>query len=148
LVDVPPDLERKILEAEARVRAGRPLSQRIGMLVSIVAGYAMRPQLAMAALLLLMLGSSLLFLRVKPGEPNSVQITERGVPESDREQFTVLPVPAQSATPLVELNPPKAAPRAKAEGMARSSPGGDDKAKAPMVENFAPPPPAPEPAAT
>src|SRR5204863_5161124 len=128
LVEPPPELEAKILEAEARVRAGRPLMQRFGTLVSIVAGYAMRPQLAMAALLLLMLGSSLLFLRVKPGEPSSVQVTERGVPESDKEQVTIIQVPAASA-PVAEAVPPRPAPRAKAES-ARAS-GAEEKAKSP-----------------
>jgi hypothetical protein len=127
LVDPPSDLERNILDAEARVRAGRPLAQRLGTLVSIVAGYAMRPQLAMAALLLLMVGSSLLFLRVKPGEPSSVQVTERGVPESDREQVAVVPAPAASA--VAELEPPRPAPaRARSEGRA-ATPGADEKAK-------------------
>jgi hypothetical protein len=140
LVEPPPDLEAKILEAEARVRAGRPLRQRLGTLVSIVAGYAMRPQLAMAALLLLMFGSSLLFLRVKPGEPNSVQVTERGVPESDREQFAVVPVPAPSAA--VDLGPSRPALRAR-EPAARAAAGADDKAKSSVAENFAAPPPAP-----
>jgi hypothetical protein len=145
LVDPPPDLEARILEAEARVRAGRPLRQRLGTLVSIVAGYAMRPQLAMAALLLLMFGSSLLFLRVKPGEPNSVQVTERGVPESDREQFAVVPVPAPSA--VAELGPPKPMPRAR-EPAARAAAGTDEKTKSPAAD-FAAPPPAPAgPAAT
>lgn len=146
LVEPPPDLEAKILEAEARVRAGRPLRQRLGTLVSIVAGYAMRPQLAMAALLMLMLGSSLLFLRVKPGEPSSVQVTERGVPESDREQFAVLPVPAAASATVAELDQPKPAPRAKGEATRSSAP--EEKAKSAIAENFAaaPPPAGPAPA--
>jgi hypothetical protein len=45
-----------------------------------------------------MVGSSLLFLRVKPGAPSSVQVTERGVPESDKESVTV-PVPPPPAAP-------------------------------------------------
>lgn len=141
LVEPPADLEKRILEAEARVRAGRPLTERLGTLVSIVAGYAMRPQLAMAALLLLMVGSSLLFLRVKPGERSSVQVTERGVPESDREQVTVVPVPAPS-TAVAELSPPRPSPRARAEFP--RAPGAEDKAKAPTADNAfaAAPPPA------
>jgi hypothetical protein len=102
LVEPPADLEERILEAEARARAGRPLHQRIGTMVSIVASYAMRPQLGMAAVLLLMVGSSLLLLRVKPGEPNSVQVTERGVPESDKEGVAVVPAPAVAMPSRVE----------------------------------------------
>ncbi|HEX7671479.1 MAG TPA: hypothetical protein VF395_17925 [Polyangiaceae bacterium] len=93
LVEPPAGLEERILEAEARARAGRPLHQRIGTMVSIIASYAMRPQVGMAAVLLLMVGSSLLLLRVKPGEPSSVQVTERGVPESDKEVVAVVPAP-------------------------------------------------------
>jgi len=107
LVEPPADLEERILAAEAAARAGRPLRQRFGTFVSIIAGYAMRPQLAMAALLMLMVGSSLLFLRVKPGETSSVQVTERGVPESEKEAVTVVPLneppPAPSA---VGVEPP------------------------------------------
>lgn len=92
LVEPPEDLERRILEAEANARAERPLRQRLGTLVSIAASYAMRPQLGMAALLMLMLGSSLLLLRGKPGETSNVLITERGVQESEHETVTVVPV--------------------------------------------------------
>lgn len=132
LVDPPADLESKILAAEARARAERPLTQRLGTLVSIVAGYAMKPQLAMAALLMLMLGSSLLFLRVKPGEPSSVQVTERGVPESDREQVAVVSQGAASAAPDLGLaRAAPAAPRGRGEAHA----AGDEKARsAPLAE--------------
>jgi hypothetical protein len=93
LVDPPDDLEAKILDAEARARAGRPLHQRLGGVVSRIASYTMRPQVGMAAVLLLMIGGSMIFLRVKPGEPNLVQVTERGVPESDKEGVALVPVP-------------------------------------------------------
>lgn len=102
LVEPPPDLEARILEAEAQARAGRPLHQRLGTIVSIIASYAMRPQIGMAAVLLLMVGSSLLLLRVKPGEPSSVQVTERGVPESDKEVVAVVPAPGAPALPRGE----------------------------------------------
>lgn len=114
LVDPPADLERRILNAEAKARAGRPLGQRFGTLVSIVASYAMRPQLGMAALLMLMVGSSLLFLRVKPGEPSSVLVTERGVPESERESVTVVPTPSVAAAPAETPSPAPHAARSRA----------------------------------
>jgi len=113
LVEPPPDLARRILEAEEQVRKGRPLRQRIGAVVSIVAGYAMRPQLAMAALLLLMLGSSLLLLRVKPGEPNSLLVTERGVPESDRESVAIPVQRAPEPAAAPEESPARASRRAE-----------------------------------
>jgi hypothetical protein len=49
LVDPPDGLELRILEAERQMRAQLPLRQRAGRAVSVLAGYAMRPQLAMAA---------------------------------------------------------------------------------------------------
>ena len=50
LVDPPDRLELGILEAERRMNAKLPLGKRLGRGVSILAVYAMRPQLAMAAL--------------------------------------------------------------------------------------------------
>jgi hypothetical protein len=116
-VEPPPDLEDRILEAEERARTGRPLRQRIGTMVSIIASYAMRPQVGMAAVLLLMVGSSLLLIRVKPGAPNSVQATERGVPESDKEAVTIVTARGE---------PPPALPRADSPTAAR--PGGRSRA--------------------
>ena len=83
LLDAPQGLELRILEAERRARRELPARQRLGRAVSMLAGYAMRPQLAMAALLLLVIGSSLLLLRARPGEQKSMMVTERGVPEGE-----------------------------------------------------------------
>lgn len=96
LVEAPEGLEQRILAAERAARSELPIRQRLGRSVSVLAGYAMRPQLAMAALLLLMIGSSLLFLRAKPGARESLHVTERGVPESEAETVTVVPVPAKA----------------------------------------------------
>ncbi len=98
ILEPPPDLEARILEAERAAHARLPLRKRMGRGVSILAGYAMRPQLAMAALLLLMLGTSLLLLRAKPGDRESVQVTERGVPESEGESVAIVPVPEKVAS--------------------------------------------------
>lgn len=97
-LEPPADLEARILEAEHAVHAQLPLRKRVGRGVSILAGYAMRPQLAMAALLLLMLGTSLLLLRARPGDRGNVQVTERGVPESEGESVAIVPVPEKVAT--------------------------------------------------
>ena len=135
LVEPPADLEERILEAEARARAGRPLHQRIGTMVSIVASYAMRPQLGMAAVLLLMVGSSLLLLRVKPGEPSSVQVTERGVPESDKEGVAVVPAPAVAMPSRLEEPTAARAPgRARAAEAPRPSDLADPADMADMAE--------------
>jgi len=112
LVDPPVGLELSILEAERRAREQLPLRQRLGRGVSVLAGYAMRPQLAMAALLLLAIGSSLIFFRARPGDRGSMLVTERGVPESENDSVAVLP----------------AANRAKADD-AHGPPTGDTRAE-------------------
>lgn len=91
MVDPPADLEDRILAAEELARADRSFFSRLGTMVTVMAGYAMKPQLAMAALLLLMLGSSLIFLRARPGVHERVQVTERGVPESENETVAIVP---------------------------------------------------------
>lgn len=94
LVDPPDSLELGILEAERQLNAKLPLTKKLGRGVSILAVYAMRPQLAMAALLLLMIGSSLLFLRARPSQ--DVMVTEHGVPETEAEHVVVAaPAPAE-----------------------------------------------------
>jgi TolA-binding protein len=86
----PADFEATLMERERRALAELPFYHRAGRLVSMLAGYAMRPQLIMGALLLLMIGSSLMFLRARPGQHSAVQVTERGAPEADVD--LVLPV--------------------------------------------------------
>jgi TolA-binding protein len=107
LVDPPAGLELSILEAEQRARSRLPLQQRLGRGVSVLAGYAMRPQLAMAALLLLAIGSSLIFFRARPGDRNSMSVTERGVPEADHDLVAV--VPAASRDRAADAHGPPAA---------------------------------------
>lgn len=104
IVEPPDGLSARILELEQQAHAELPLRKRLGRTVSIMASYAMRPQLAMAALLLLMIGSSLFLLRARPGERNAVHVTERGVPESELEPDAVVarserPVESESALP-------------------------------------------------
>jgi hypothetical protein len=103
LVDPPDSLELGILEAERRMNAKLPLGKRLGRGVSILAVYAMRPQLAMAALLLLMIGSSLFFLRARPGAQDSVLVTERGTPEAEAEHVAILAVPEKAPAPAASM---------------------------------------------
>jgi hypothetical protein len=93
LVDPPEGLELKILGAERHGRERLPLRQRAGRAVSVLAGYAMRPQLAMAAILLLAIGGSLVFLRARPGDRDRMSVTERGVAQVDPDSVAVLPAP-------------------------------------------------------
>lgn len=107
LVALPEGFEQRVLAAEAAVRQELPLRQRFGRAVSILAGYAMRPQLAMAALLLLMIGSSLIFLRARPGEHNSVMVTERGMPESEGDSIILPASPPAGLQPEPAPAPPQ-----------------------------------------
>jgi TolA-binding protein len=94
----PSDFEAALMDRERRTLAELPLHHRIGRIISMLAGYAMRPQLIMGALLMLMIGSSLVFLRARPGQHSAVQVTERGAPEADLD--LVLPVaPAKVEAP-------------------------------------------------
>ena len=92
LIDAPAGLEERILETERAARAQLPVRQRFGRAISVLAGYAMRPQLAMAAVLLLMIGASLVLVRARPGDRDSVQVTERGVPENEGESVAIVPL--------------------------------------------------------
>ena len=140
----PAGLEERILLLERQARQGLPLRQRVGRGISVLAGYAMRPQLAMAALLVLMLGSSFLFLRSKPGDADSVHVTERGVREAD-ESIAIVPVPEPAQSPVPETErtrasnetkkpasaparPPEAAPLADDAPAAAAAPTADAKA--------------------
>jgi len=88
-VEAPAGIETRILQAARDAHRDLPWPRRIGRAVSWAGSYAMRPQTAMAALLLLMLGSSIIFVRAKPhpgGAGSRVNVTERGVPELAAEE--------------------------------------------------------------
>jgi TolA-binding protein len=109
----PPEFEEALLEREARILAELPVRHRLGRLVSMLAGYAMRPQLIMGALLLLMIGSSLMFVRARPGLHSAVQVTERGAPEGDVDVVLPLtPPPPHAELPASppSFEPPPAPP--------------------------------------
>ncbi len=144
----PADFEVALMERERRALAELPLHHRIGRIVSMLAGYAMRPQLIMGALLMLMIGSSLMFLRARPGQHSAVQVTERGAPEADvdlvlpvapsgverspslaSDVFSALPAitaerPPTPAAPALPSPPPRAAEAARASAGVMLAEGG------------------------
>ena len=75
------DLEARILAAAFEAQRGEPWYRKVVRSLSWAGSYAMRPQFAMAALLVIVLGSSVLLLRAKP---DSVAVTpaQDGQPES------------------------------------------------------------------
>src|SRR5271170_328095 len=83
LVAPPPDLERRILHATRVDSATAPIERPFGRVVSAAGGWAMRPQTAMAAVFLVMLGASVLLLRGRSSRaPASSEmiVTEKGTP--------------------------------------------------------------------
>src|SRR5512133_139290 len=89
--ELPEGFIDQVMALERSTRTRLPFQQRLGRTVSVLSGYAMRPQLTMGALLLLMIGSSLFLLRARPFDRELVHVTERGVPEGEIEA----PAPSQ-----------------------------------------------------
>jgi hypothetical protein len=110
LAELPEGFESRVLEAERTARRDLPVRARVTRALTILSGYAMRPQLAMAALLLLVIGTSLALLRPKPGSHGSVQVTEHGAPEAEKD----LVVPIENAEEEVAALPPPVAEMAAA----------------------------------
>src|SRR6187549_753131 len=145
LVEAPEGLELRILQAEEQATQLLPIGKRLGRGLSLLASYAMRPQVSMAALLMLMIGSSLFFLRAQPGDREHVLVTERGVPESDNEVVTVLPKKAE-APPEPARVAAHPAPSPRVEESVRRDKAAEAKPEAappmPAVDLYAPEPPA------
>ncbi|MFO0550403.1 MAG: zf-HC2 domain-containing protein [Polyangiaceae bacterium] len=95
LVEPPPDLERRILAAERAAHGHAPWYKKIVRAAAWAGSHAMRPQLAMAALFMFVIGSSLLLLRARPGTlAPPVQISEQGNPEKNRDDVPPTATPA------------------------------------------------------
>lgn len=98
-VDVPPGLEEKIFAATREASKVVPLRRRVARAVSLAGSWAMRPQTAMAAVFLVMIGTSVLLLRGKSSRApasSDVIVTEQGSPA---------PEPVASATPAMPMAP-------------------------------------------
>jgi hypothetical protein len=132
LVEPPAGFEHRVLAQEALILRELPLRQRAGRAVSKLADYAMRPQLAMAALLMLMIGSSLIFLRAKPGEQSSVQVTERGMPETEADSI-ILPSPATQGAGAPRQDEARFATPPPAAAPAPATPAATTAANAPSL---------------
>ena len=117
MVDPPADLEERILAAVRNAQKVVPLRRRVAHVVSLAGTWAMRPQTAMAALFLVMIGTSVLLLRGKPSRAPSaeVTVTEQGSPApaspTSTSALNETAVPAASAavvTRSVEAKPANA----------------------------------------
>jgi hypothetical protein len=109
------DLEERILARAAAAQRTVPWHKRALRGIAWAGSHAMRPQLAMAAVLVLILGSSLLLLRAKPGAQGlmPVRVSERGTPSTDGEVLAAAPA---AASPPVVAAEAKAAEEARRDG--------------------------------
>ncbi len=103
-VEPPGDLEQRILDAAAAATPKVvPLRGRVARAVSLAGSWAMRPQTAMAAVFLVMIGTSVLLLRGKSSRaPASAEmtVTEEGTPAPAAPSAVVAPAePLASAAP-------------------------------------------------
>src|SRR5262245_58569226 len=82
LVPVPAGLEERILAAAKEAQNVVPIRSGFSRVLSIAGSWAMRPQTAMAAVFLLMIGSSAVLLRSKrgPSREAAVSVTVAGEP--------------------------------------------------------------------
>jgi hypothetical protein len=144
-VETPSSLEPNILRAAREAHDSVPWPKRVGRAISWAGSYAMRPQTAMAAILVLMLGSSVIFVRRKPDRsgPSRVSVTERGVPEQAAEEMRPerLGAPRERLVPLGRsarkdddrgggAGPYAAAPGAAAAAAPREAPASEGEARA------------------
>jgi hypothetical protein len=83
-VEVPVGLEERILAAAREAQKVVPIRRRASHVLSVAGSWSMRPQTAMVALFLVMIGSSVLFLRGRsaraPAASAEVTVTEQGAP--------------------------------------------------------------------
>ena len=122
------DLEARILAAVSSAQERTPWPRKALRALAWAGSHAMRPQLAMAALFVLVIGSSLLLLRAKPGTVgiSPVRVTERGVPAPDEGDLAQAPAAAPIA-PVAAM--PAAAARAEGEGASPKEDAEKDNAR-------------------
>jgi hypothetical protein len=106
LVEPPSDLDERILRAVERASVAPPRRPGLAEMISLAGSWAMRPQTAMAAVFLVMIGTSLLLLRSQSARaPASadVRVTEQGTPAP-------APSPQVLATAIEQARPRVVAP--------------------------------------
>ncbi|XXT16339.1 zf-HC2 domain-containing protein [Sorangium sp. So ce429] len=137
------ELEARILEAVEVAQKKTPFRRKALRALAWAGSHAMRPQLAMAALFVLVIGSSLLLLRPKTGVA-PVRVTEWGQPASDLHEPPSVAAPAAATVTADEVDgrrpaeakaaePPRAMDAAKEKG-ARGAAEPEDSASAALRE--------------
>jgi hypothetical protein len=124
LVEPPADLTARILDAVSVAQRQAPWHRRVLRGLAWAGSHAMRPQFAMAALFFLVVGSSLLLLRARPGAVGTARLADRDAPSRERAAAAPAPLAAAPA-----LGGPHAA--AKGDGVA------EKKGEAPPADQAA-----------
>jgi hypothetical protein len=110
VIEPPAALEERILRAASEARPVLPAGRRLARAVSLAGNWAMRPQTAMAAVFLVMFGTSVLLLRGKSSRAPasaSITVTEEGTPApvacaAPPEPMAVPPTMASSRQPSTQ----------------------------------------------
>lgn len=126
-VEPPEGLEQRILAAAAAATPKIvPLRGRLARAVSLAGSWAMRPQTAMAAVFLVMIGTSVLLLRGKSSRaPASAEmtVTEEGTPAPAAQSAGSPVAPAgEPERPAVQAAPPAAVALARPQERLAPSP--------------------------
>lgn len=125
------DLEAKILAAVNVAQKKAPWPRKVLRALAWAGSHAMRPQLAMAALFFLVIGSSMLLLRARPGSMGApVRVVERGAPAPDQEASPAAAAPT-ALDDRQQIAAATAAPIAMATAAARGY--GENQAEAPST---------------
>lgn len=99
-------LEERILAAERSVQHTAPIHRKIMRAAAWAGSVVMRPQFAMAAVFMLVVGSSLMLLRGRPGTMTPpLQVSEQGRPEAPQ----AATAQAETRAPTGAAGAPKAA---------------------------------------
>ena len=100
-------LEERILAAAHLAELGEPWHRKLLRSLSWAGSMAMRPQLAMAALLVLVLGSSMLLLRQRPGAVPVSAVKDTSVATAGSDAREQAPTPAASPSALAQRSAAK-----------------------------------------
>jgi hypothetical protein len=136
-VETPPGLEERILAAAREAQKVVPIRRRAAHVLSVAGSWAMRPQTAMAALFLVMIGSSVLLLRSRsakaPAASSEVTVIEHGAQPP-------LPPPAAAVASPTTTSADLSAAAAPALGSYASAPSRAAEAKGspPVMASAAP----------
>jgi hypothetical protein len=122
-VATPEGLEERILAATRDVPRVIPLRRRLASAVSLAGGWAMRPQTAMAAVFLVMIGTSVLLLSGRASRApasSAITVTEQGSPTPELTAMASASAAPGFASPLGQIVAATPPPPPAASALARS----------------------------